>query len=639
MCRNAQTLRMTTLIAGLVMLLFAATASLAQQQPIFMQQGPDWNAASRADFYTRDQGSRMIPLAWLKALKQADGQPFLAGELARYGYLPNPDPANRNRLPVGFTAPGPAGLQVVGMTCSACHTRQIMVEGKAYRIDGGPGIVDFQSFLLDLDTAVGEILKNPAAFQPFAAAVLATTNPNPADVADLRKDVDAWYLRYHTLIERAVPKANPWGPARLDAVGMIFNRLTGLDLGPAPSFLIPENIKVADAPVRYPFLWNAARQDQTQWPGFADNGSDILGLARNLGEVFGVFGQFEPKKDLLLVDFLNNNSANFAGLSRLEDLIKQLGPPKWPWPVDIQLAAQGKAIYDRPTAQGGCGDCHSIKPGKVRFPLQQTWATPVQNVGTDTREYDIIAWTAKTGVLEGGFIPFLTEPLEETDLAINVLSLSVLGSIIEHYASGGGVPTAAARFAQSDADKREAIQDKLDAARGQLDAARQRFDATRQRLDALRDRLGRKRGPQPLPPALRDLEGAYRLPQNLQPPGAPRLGADAAPPPPKGAYESRVLEGIWATAPYLHNGSVPTLADLLKPAAQRAKSFKIGNNYDIVNLGLAADQTQFNFTLTTTGCATPQELNSGRSNCGHEFGTTTLTEPEKKALLEYLKTL
>ena len=44
--------------------------------------------------------------------------------------------------------------------------------------------------------------------------------------------------------------------------------------------------------------------------------------------------------------FLTNNSANFDGLSRLEDLIKLIGPPKWPWLVDNNLAAQGKAIYE-----------------------------------------------------------------------------------------------------------------------------------------------------------------------------------------------------------------------------------------------------------------------------------------------------
>jgi len=41
-------------------------------------------------------------------------------------------------------------------------------------------------------------------------------------------------------------------------------------------------------------------------------------------------------------------------------------------------------------------------------------------------------------------------------------------------------------------------------------------------------------------------------------------------------FESRVLHGVWATAPYLHNGSVPTLWELLKPPAARVSSFKIG---------------------------------------------------------------
>ena len=591
MCRNAGQARLTSFVSGIVMVLFAATGCVTQQQPIFVDQGLNWDAASRADFYTRDQGSRMIPLAWLQALKQPNGQPFLADSLSRYGYLPNP--ANRNGLPVGFMASGPTGLQIVGMTCSACHTRQITTEGKTYRIDGGPGIVDFQSLLTDLDTAVGQVLASDAAFQPFAVGVLVSGSAR--EVAALRQRVSTWYLRYHTLMERALPKTNPWGPARLDAVGMIFNRLTGLDLGPPPSFLIPDNIKVADAPVRYPFLWNAPIQDKTQWPGFADNGNDLLGLARNLGEVYGVFGVFEPRKGTFIYHFLNNNSANFDGLGKLEDLIQQLGPPKWPWLVDTSLAAQGKTIFDRPTAQGGCNDCHGIRTGAFRSFSQRTWATPIQNVGTDTRQYDILAWTAKTGVLQGASIPRIIPALKETDDAFNILSLSVIGSILEHYLSfgTGGAETAEAPVARTESP------------------------------------LESTQAPPPLPPGLGDLEGAFRRP------GAAPGGLEAAAPPSRGSYESRVMQGIWATAPYLHNGSVPTLAELLKPAAQRVKSFKIGNAYDTVNIGLAVEQTQFNFTLTTTDCS---DLNSGRSNCGHEFGTS-LSDAEKKALLEYLKTL
>ena len=99
--------------------------------------------------------------------------------------------------------------------------------------------------------------------------------------------------------------------------------------------------------------------------------------------------------------------------------------------------------------------------------------------------------------------------------------------------------------------------------------------------------------------------------------------------------DASCASGIWAPAPYLHNGSVPTLAELLKPPTERIKQFKIGNAYDNVNVGLAVEQTQFNTTMTTTDCG---DLNSGNSRCGHEFGTK-LPETEKKALLEYLKTL
>ncbi|MBU6456809.1 MAG: hypothetical protein KGQ48_04625 [Bradyrhizobium sp.] len=602
-------------LPALLIAAFAGSAVRAAD-PIYTEQGAGWTQALRDDFYSRDQGSRMIPLSWLQNLKQANGQPFLADSLARYGYLPNP--ANHNGLPVGFVASGASGVQIVGMTCSACHTRQIAVDGQSYRIDGGPAIVDFQSLLSDLDAAVGQVLSSDAAFNSFAALVLSSATPDADDVVALRQDVNAWYLRFHTLMTRALPTPS-WGPSRLDAVGMIFNRLTGLDLGASPDFLIADNIQKADAPVRYPFIWNAPIQDHTQWTGFAANGSDVLALSRNLGEVFGVFGVFQPTNDGIYVNFLNSNSANFDGLGKLETLVRQIGPPKWPFgsiqPIDAALARQGQQIFNRPQASGGCIECHGIKSGTVRFPGIQTWATPIDNVGTDTRAHDVLAWSGKkTGVLKGAFIPFVTQPLGETDAAFNILATSVLGSVLEQSLRGGGSPSPAALIATG---------------------------VTTQIQNGPRIDLKR------LPPALRDLQSAFHPPAAAATPASllsnlriqglaiPDLIAPPAPLPPKGAYESRVMQGIWAAAPYLHNGSVPTLAELLKPAAQRVKQFKIGPAYDIVNVGLAVEQPQFNYTVTTTGCG---DLNSGNSNCGHEFGTH-LSDPEKKALLEYLKTL
>src|SRR5580693_9434777 len=136
--------RILSLSGALVLAHLSASQAPAQTASVtYTAQGDDWTTESRTEFYRQDQGSKMIPLAWLRSLKQADGEPFLSDNLARYGYLPNPDPANTSGLPIGFTASGPAGTRVVGMTCSACHTRQITAKGKTYRIDGGPALADF----------------------------------------------------------------------------------------------------------------------------------------------------------------------------------------------------------------------------------------------------------------------------------------------------------------------------------------------------------------------------------------------------------------------------------------------------------------------------------------------------------------
>jgi hypothetical protein len=576
-------------IACSFLFLIPANPVGADSTPIFLDQGPAWTAAERTQYYSQDQGSALIQLAWLKALKRPSGEPFLADGLSRYGYLPNP--ANSNGLPLGFSAAGPQGDQAAGITCAACHTRQIEVDGKVYRIDGGPAITDIQSFFADLDAAAKRVLDADAEFQAFAAAVLGSSAPSPGDAAALRKKLEAWHLRYHTIMARALPEP-PWGPARLDAVGMIFNRIVGLDVGPPPDYLIADNIRAAKAPVRYPFLWNATTQDKTQWAGFQNNGSPSLGLPRNLGEVYGVFGDFHPVKtadwwNKLGIDYLKNNSANFEGLEKLEALVSRIGRPKWPkeWPIDAKLAEQGKEIYNWPAEKGGCNECHGIKPGQVQFPDIQTWKTPVQDVGTDAAQYDILTWTAKTGVLQGAEIPWLRNPLKETDYALNVLATSVLGSI---------------------------IQKKVLAVPATPDKAVERLQKLQQH------------------PTVEGIRGAFMVADDLR-----KLGGSLDKPA-TAKYEAKVLEGVWAAAPYLHNGSVPTLTELLKPPSERVASFKVGPAYDIEHVGLAMDQTKFGYyTLNTTDCS---DLHSGNSRCGHDYGTQLKPE-EKKALIEYLNTL
>jgi len=102
-------------------------------------------------------------------------------------------------------------------------------------------------------------------------------------------------------------------------------------------------------------------------------------------------------------------------------------------------------------------------------------------------------------------------------------------------------------------------------------------------------------------------------------------------------YESRVMEGIWAAAPYLHNGSVPTLAGLLKPSRSRPDKFEVGTRYDTELVGLARRQGPGAPERNTRACD-EDDRRSGESRCGHDFGTD-LSDPEKKALLEYLKAI
>ncbi len=102
-----------------------------------------------------------------------------------------------------------------------------------------------------------------------------------------------------------------------------------------------------------------------------------------------------------------------------------------------------------------------------------------------------------------------------------------------------------------------------------------------------------------------------------------------------GGYVAVALDGVWARAPYLHNGSIPSLRDLLEPVENRPKVFYRGNDlYDPQNVGFRSDASSragrqfFKFDTTLPG----------NSNQGHTYGVS-IAPADKNALIEYLKTL
>jgi len=99
-------------------------------------------------------------------------------------------------------------------------------------------------------------------------------------------------------------------------------------------------------------------------------------------------------------------------------------------------------------------------------------------------------------------------------------------------------------------------------------------------------------------------------------------------------YVAVPLDGLWLRAPYLHNGSVPSLQDLLEPPANRPTMFYRGYDlFDPARVGFVSDGPIAERTGTRYDTASP-----GNGNGGHVYGTT-LSADEKRALLEFLKTL
>lgn len=99
-------------------------------------------------------------------------------------------------------------------------------------------------------------------------------------------------------------------------------------------------------------------------------------------------------------------------------------------------------------------------------------------------------------------------------------------------------------------------------------------------------------------------------------------------------WVGRPVTGIWSTAPYLHNGSVPTLYDILLPADQRPSKWTMNHYMDTMKVGIDISRSSSpddgSFTYTNDGY--------GKSNKGHEYGTN-MSDKERYQLIEYLKSI
>ena len=113
-------------------------------------------------------------------------------------------------------------------------------------------------------------------------------------------------------------------------------------------------------------------------------------------------------------------------------------------------------------------------------------------------------------------------------------------------------------------------------------------------------------------------------------------------------YANAPLDGIWLRAPYLHNGSVPTLRDLMEPSPARPREFYRGYDvFDLKRVGFVSDVPEENgrrffryLTSYPEGDRRAGEPMPGNGNYGHEGAAygTDLSPGDKDAIVEHLKT-
>ena len=334
----------------------------------------------------------------------------------------------------------------------------------------------------------------------------------------------------------------------------------------------PDNVQPPNGPVSYPHLWDTPRLDWVQWNGSVNNP-----IGRNTGEVLGTFGHVQLTGP---VEQLGTTNTRARELLELERLITSLTAPLWPedilGEIDRESAERGRMLYSEyRNGEPSCESCHALPDANGQYPM-----TPAEEnlFGAQFIE------TTMTGLNELG-----TDPVAAMSFATRVAYTGELAPYLPAPYTGASQLPAPVLLSITVG---MAVQNSIS------------------RLD----------------PPLTAAESAEIIGYRIKAPGLP-------PYTPRNilAYKARHLNGIWATAPFLHNGSVPSLYELLLPAEQRSQTFYVGSwHFDPKEVGYRSypSKRAFMFDVSLPG----------NSNAGHEYGTD-LTEDERWDLVEFMKTL
>ena len=393
-------------------------------------------------------------------------------------------------LPVGFSKSKLNGIDLVGMNCAVCHTGTVRETAQSTPkvITTMPShTVDFLGYLGFLSACAQDERFTADQMLPQIEAIGGRLNP-----------IEKLLYRYLAIPQtrsvlinqglqfRFTERQPAWGPGRVDTFNPYKSRQFNF-----PMEQLDEKEIVGT--VDFPTVWLQKPREglQLHWDGNNDS--------------------VDERNNSAALALVTPTTIDFAAIHRVADWLLELPPPAYPYPIDRDLAAAGKTVY-----QNNCASCHSFGAtyvGKV---------TPIEDIGTDRHRLD--SYTYAT--------------LSNQNLLFADISFEGKDQRFQHFRKTNG-------------------------------------------------------------------------------------------------YANMPLDGVWLRGPYLHNGSVPTLRDLLENPENRPQTFYRGNDiFDQQNVGFVSnvpaekDKQYFKFDTRLPG----------NHNSGHLYGTT-LSSDEKDALVEYMKQL
>lgn len=543
--------------------------------------------AERAEFFHLSQGSELYPVDWLLALRTQDGRKFFDPTNLGYGLLADGrDPLwNQFGLPVGMTVAKKAslgGIMAFGFNCAGCHVGEVRAEGIAYRIAGAPSTFDIDSFLTDFSVTVAKTMEDPQRLIRF--------------VADLQRD------RGHVLPKDVRDSTRTLAAALAAPDTNCVNSSATIALVARVGQIQQEEARAADSA---PPASEAEGTSQDVALGGA------LENALVSGDLPGLRGSTAEEQRTAATQFLTN----------LRQTLRLYAQTR----IKLRLAAGAKLT----TTHAGPGRIDAFNSAhNLLFREDEPWelTAPVDYPRLwNVSQFEVYHYDGNTSCI----IHRNAGEALGVGASLDTLQIENLVRLEELVSTGIKAPvwpfTAPDPQVVNEGSKIFASEclDCHDHEGGEL------FDGDTDPNRATS--FGRTTDDgtpfhQKLEPTLRKAIEAAKGDFVVD-------ACDGTTPAwwTTGKYLSRTLTGTWATAPYLHNGSVPSLAALLQLTPRPTEFVPGRNDLDLTTVGYCDGAGQAGRVARTT-------TESGNSNTGHEYGTK-LKSDEKHALLAYLKTL